>query len=180
MTRQHHKNISRPPPEKSPGMIFVSQGACKREKSFRILARGLQTRKILPGVSQGACKREKSFRESRKGLANEKKTSGSLARGLQTRKILLGVSQGACKREKTFRGSRKWLAREKNPFGRLASGLQERTAKLSLYYRCVLIINQFSMNYLCLLLFLFGIFASNPLKRSSLRFGGLEAKSARK
>ena len=40
--------------------------------------------------------------------------------------------------------------------------------------------NTSSMNYLCLLLFLFGIFASNPLKRSSLRFGGLEAKSARK
>ena len=36
------------------------------------------------------------------------------------------------------------------------------------------------MNYLCLLLSLFGIFASNPLKRSSLRFGGLEVKSARK
>ena len=153
MTRQHHKNNSRPPPEKSPGMIFVSQGACKREKSSR---------------------------ESRKGLARRKIPSGCLARGLQTRKNLPGVSQGACKREKSFRGSRKGLARDKNPFRRLASGLQERTAKLSLYFRCVLIINQFSMNYLCLLLFLFGIFASNPLKRSSLRFGGLETKSARK
>ena len=36
------------------------------------------------------------------------------------------------------------------------------------------------MNYLCLLLFLFGIFASNPLKRSSLRFGGLEAEDKEK
>ena len=33
--------------------------------------------------------------------------------------------------------------------------------------RWVLLINKFSMNYLCLLLSLFGIFASNPLKRSS-------------
>ena len=36
------------------------------------------------------------------------------------------------------------------------------------------------MNYLCLLSSLFGIFASNPLNRSPLRFGGLEAKPARK
>ena len=85
MTRQHHKNNSRPPPEESPGMIFVSQGACKREISSR---------------------------ESRKGLANEKKPSGGLARGLQERKILPVVSQGACKREKSFRETRKWLARE--------------------------------------------------------------------
>ncbi len=35
------------------------------------------------------------------------------------------------------------------------------------------------MNYLCLLLPLFGIFAFNPLKRNLLRFGGLEVKSAR-
>ena len=107
MKRQRHKKKKRPPPEKTPGMIFVSQGACKREKSFR---------------------------ESRKGLANEKYPPGSLARGLQMRKILPGVSQGACKREKSFRWSRKGLAREKYPFGRLASGLQERTAQLSLYF----------------------------------------------
>ena len=87
MTRQHHKNNSRPPPEKSPGMIFVSQGSCKREKSLR---------------------------ESRKGLANEKYPPGILARGLQDGKFLPDVSQGACKREKTFRGSRKGLARENN------------------------------------------------------------------
>ena len=36
------------------------------------------------------------------------------------------------------------------------------------------------MNDLCLLLPLFGIFSSNPLNRSPLRFFGLEAKSARK
>ena len=113
MKRQRHKKNTRPPPEKSPGMIFVSQGACKREKSFREsrkglarrkipsggLARGLQDGKFLPAVSQGACKREKSFRGSRKGLAREKNPSGSLARGLQERKILSGDSQGACKRE---------------------------------------------------------------------------------
>ena len=72
MKRQRHKKKTRPPPEKSPGMIFVSQGACKREKSFR---------------------------ESRKGLANEKNPPGGLARGLQEKNILSGVSQVACKRE---------------------------------------------------------------------------------
>ena len=72
MKRQRHKKKKRPPPEKTPGMIFVSQGACKREKSFR---------------------------ESRKGLAREKNPSGGLARGLQERKILSGDSQVACKRE---------------------------------------------------------------------------------
>ena len=36
------------------------------------------------------------------------------------------------------------------------------------------------MNYLCLLLPLFGIFASNPLNRSPLRFCVLEDKFARK
>ena len=51
---------------------------------------------------------------------------------------------------------------------------------LFIYFRCVLLINKFSMNYLCLLLTFFGIFAFNPLNRSPLRFGGLEVKSARK
>ena len=46
--------------------------------------------------------------------------------------------------------------------------------------RCVLLINKFSMNYLCLCLSLFGIFAPNPLNRSPLRFYGLEVKYARK
>ena len=41
-------------------------------------------------------------------------------------------------------------------------------------YLCLLL----SLFGICLLLSLFGIFASNPLKRSSLRFGGLEVKSA--
>ena len=36
------------------------------------------------------------------------------------------------------------------------------------------------MNYLCLLLSLFDIFAFSPLNRSLLRFGGFEVKSARK
>ena len=114
MKRQRHKKKTRPLPEKSPGMIFVSQGACKREKSFResrkglaneknppgSLARGLQDGKFLPGVSQVTCKLEKTFRDSRKGLARENNPSGGLARGLQERKILSGVSQVACKRER--------------------------------------------------------------------------------
>ena len=62
----------------------------------------------------------------------------------------------------------------------LALGVKKSGSNAYIYNRWVLLINKFSMNYLCLLLSLFGIFASNPLKRSSLRFGGLEVKSARK
>ena len=50
----------------------------------------------------------------------------------------------------------------------------------STYLRCVLLINKFSMNYLCLLLPLSGIFPSKSLERSPLRPFGLESKSARK
>ena len=46
--------------------------------------------------------------------------------------------------------------------------------------RCVLIIIKFYLNYLCLCLSLFCIFALNALNRSSLRFFDLENKSAQK
>ena len=47
-------------------------------------------------------------------------------------------------------------------------------------FRCVLIIIKFYLNYLCLCLSLFGIFALNALNRSSLRFFDLENISAQK
>ena len=47
-------------------------------------------------------------------------------------------------------------------------------------FRCVLIIIKFYLNYLCLRLSLFGIFALNASNRSSLRFFSLENKSTQK
>ena len=64
--------------------------------------------------------------------------------------------------------------------GKLLDDEGKKIGNYAKHIWCVLIITKFNMNYLCLCLPLFGIFASNALNRSSLRFCGLETKSTQK